>query len=88
MLAHISIAIVLIPEPIKPAINASKKNLDNMFGINDLKKLTMKGRIKYPAIPPTNPKDQNIRIVKSLLINHHFLILMESINGFYIKLMY
>ncbi|MGN6821969.1 MAG: hypothetical protein ACTHJ7_04205, partial [Candidatus Nitrosocosmicus sp.] len=49
----------------------SKKNLDKIFGTNDLKKLTIKGRVKYPAIPPINPKDQNIRIVKSLFINHH-----------------
>jgi len=46
LLAHKRITTVLIPEPIIPAINASKKNLDNILGIKGLKKLTMKGKIK------------------------------------------
>ena len=38
------IAIVLIPDPIIPAIMASNEYLENMLGINVLKKLIKKGR--------------------------------------------
>jgi hypothetical protein len=62
------IATVLIPEPIIPAINASRKNLVKRFGINDLIKLDMKGRIKYDINPPINPNNQNINTNRILFI--------------------
>jgi hypothetical protein len=62
------IATVLIPEPIIPAINASRKNLVKRFGINDLIKLDMKGRIKYAINPPINPNNQNINTNRILFI--------------------
>jgi hypothetical protein len=45
-LAQNRIAIVLIPEPIIPAINASKKNFEKILGMKDLKKLSIEGKIK------------------------------------------
>jgi hypothetical protein len=62
------IATVLIPEPIIPAINASRKNLVKRFGIHDLIKLDMKGRIKYAINPPINPNNQNINTNRNLFI--------------------
>ncbi len=35
-----------MPEPIIPAIKASKKNLEKRFGIKVLKKLIIEGKIK------------------------------------------
>jgi hypothetical protein len=62
------IATVLIPEPIIPAINASRKNLVKRFGINDLIKLDIKGKIKYAINPPINPNNQNINTNRNLFI--------------------
>ena len=44
LFAQYKIAIVLIPDPITPAIRASKKYFENKLGINVLKKLIKKGR--------------------------------------------
>jgi hypothetical protein len=62
------IAIVLIPEPIIPAIRDSKRNLENRFGTNELKKLIIVGKIIYPVIPPRKPIIQNIRTIRYLFI--------------------
>lgn len=44
LFAQNKMAIVLIPDPITPAIRASKKYFENKFGINVLKKLIKTGR--------------------------------------------
>ncbi|MEJ7641383.1 MAG: hypothetical protein WKF36_04215 [Candidatus Nitrosocosmicus sp.] len=62
------IAIVLIPEPIIPAIRDSKRNLENRLGTKELKKLIIEGNIIYPVIPPRKPIIQNIRTIRYLFI--------------------
>ncbi|WP_172602359.1 hypothetical protein [Candidatus Nitrosocosmicus franklandus] len=44
LFAQNKMAIVLIPDPITPAIRASKKYFENKLGINVLKKLIKTGR--------------------------------------------
>ena len=38
------IAIVVMPDPITPAISASKEYFENKLGINELKKLIIMGK--------------------------------------------
>ncbi len=68
LFAQKRIAIVLIPEPIIPAIKDSKRNLENKFGTKELKKFIIEGKIIYAIIPPRKPTIQNIRTIKYLFI--------------------
>lgn len=60
---------VLMPEPIIPAIRASIKYFENKLGMKELKKLNIGGRIEYMNIPPINPKIPNIKIMNDLFID-------------------